>query len=93
MITGRVNWLLETAVNVQVQDAEGNFHTFQCTLDTGYDGDVVLPSAAIGRLSLVPSDSRRVTLANGTSVSMPSYDAKVSWHGQLVEVTVLSNRG
>jgi clan AA aspartic protease len=93
MMTGRVSWQLEAIVNVEIQDAEGYFHTLQCTLDTGFDGDIALPSGAIERLGLVTADIIRVTLANGTRVSMPRYSAKVSWHGQLVEVEVLQTEG
>ena len=93
MITGRVSWQLEAIVNTGIQDAEGYFHTLECTLDTGFDGDLALPLGAIERLGLVTADIIRVTLANGTRVSMPRYSAKVSWHGQLVEVEVLQTEG
>ncbi len=89
MITGRVNWHLEATVNVEIQDSNGYLDTFQCTLDTGFDGDVALPSATTVRLGLVSSDSRRVTLGNGDRVFMPTYSANVFWHRQLVEVEVL----
>ena len=89
MITGRVSWLLEARVNIEVQDTEGEFHQFACILDTGYDGDVALPPRAIRQLGLASSDSRRVTLGNGESVTMAAYEAAVSWHGELVDVVVL----
>ena len=83
MMTGRVSWQLEAIVNVEIQDAEGYFHTLRCTLDTGFDGDLALPSGVIEQLGLVPIDILNVTLANSARASMPKYNANVSWQERL----------
>ena len=88
-MTGRVNWQLEAMVNIEIQDSEGNFHTLRCTLDTGFDGDIALPSGSIERLGLVPSDILNVTIANSARVSMAKYNARINWHGQLVDAELL----
>jgi clan AA aspartic protease len=93
MMTGRVSWQLEAIVNVEIQDAEGYFHTLRCTLDTGFDGDLALPSGVIEQLGLVPIDILNVTLANSARASMPKYNANVSWQERLIEVEVLQTNG
>ena len=93
MMTGRVSWQLEAIVNVEIQDAEGYFHTLRCTLDTGFDGDLALPSGVIEQLGLVPIDILNVTLANSARASMPKYNANISWQERLVEVEVLQTNG
>ena len=93
MTTGRVNWFLEAIVRVEIQDAEGYFHSIHCILDTGYDGDILLSSNIIERLKLVPDNNRPVILADGARISMEAYDATVSWGDQLIDVTVLETAG
>ena len=89
MTTGRVNWLLEALVQVEVQDATGSLHSIRCILDTGFDRDIALPSVVIERLGLAPAETVTVTLANSTNVLMTRYNAVASWQGQLIEVDVL----
>ena len=89
MIPGRVNWLREATIHVEVQDASGNLHRIQCILDTGFDGDLTLSSAVIGRLRLVAKGSYPTVLANGDTVHLPAYSGIVSWHGHRISVEVL----
>ena len=89
MITGRVNWLLEAIVSVEVQDADGQLHPFQCVLDTGFDGDIALPSAVIRRLRLVFTGPSDTVLLSGYSAPLPVYEGIVYWHEQPIQVAVL----
>lgn len=92
MTTGRVNWLLEAIVLVEVQDASGDFHSIQCIVDTGFDRDIALPLVVIERLGLVPAEAVSVT-ANSAHVSMTRYNSRVSWQGQLIDLDVLQTNG
>ncbi len=58
-------------------------------MDTGFDGDIALPSSTIERLGLVPVDILNVTLANSSRASMLKYNARITWHDQLIEAEVL----
>lgn len=89
MITGRVNWLLEAIVSVEVQDADGHLHQFQCVLDTGFDGDIALPSAVIHRLELAFAGPSDTVFLSGYSAPLPVYEGTASWHGQPIQVAVL----
>ncbi len=93
MINGRINWLLEATVYVEIQDAAGGLHRFECILDTGFDGDIALPLAAIRRLGLVLSGRRFTILGNGDGVFMYTYVGTALWHGGQTQVTVLQTAG
>ena len=89
MMTGRVNWQLEAIVNIEIQDNMGQSHTIQCTLDTGFNGELALPLRVIERLGLVPDDALVVILANGDRIMMTRYSAKLDWQDQPIEAEVL----
>ena len=89
MMTGRVNWRIEATVQVGVQDETGILCYFECVLDTGYDGDIALPSAMIRRLGLVSVGYQDSALANSDIVPLPVYRGIASWHGRLVAVEVV----
>ena len=89
MIRGKTNSNLEVTVVVGFQDPQGGFQSFECVLDTGYDGEMALPTEAIQRLGLTPLGNRIITQADGQPVRMPAYKGVVSWHGQPVEVVVI----
>ena len=88
-MTGRVNWQLEAIVNIEIQDTMGQSHTIQCTLDTGFNGELALPLRVIERLGLVPDDALVVILANGDRIMMTRYSAKLDWQDQPIEAEVL----
>lgn len=89
MMTGRVNWQLEAIINIEIQDTMGQSHTIQCTLDTGFNGELALPLRVIERLGLVPDDALVVILANGDRIMMTRYSAKLDWQDQPIEAEVL----
>ena len=88
-MTGRVNWQLEAIVNIEIQDTMGQSHTIQCTLDTGFNGELALPLRVIERLGLVPDDALVVILANGDRAMMTRYSTKLDWQDQPIEAEVL----
>ena len=92
MMNGRVNWQLEAVVQVGVQDTAGNLRYFECVLDTGYNGDIALPSAVIRRLGLEQVGSRDSVLANSDIVPFSIYRGLALWHGQLTGVEVMETR-
>lgn len=91
MITGRVNGDLEAIVQLRVEDNRGNYHAFDCVLDTGFDGFVALPTDTIQELRLISRGSRRTALINDTEAMIPVYLATVDWRGELSEVSVMQS--
>ena len=93
MINGRVNWLLEATIYIEIEDASGILYGFQCILDTGFDGENSLPSGAIRLLGLVSSGHRPTILGNDEIVDMETFYATVSWLGSQMNVSALQADG
>ncbi len=62
-------------------------------VDTGFTGDLTLPSDIVEVLSLVPTGSRDATLADDHNVDLASYDAEVLWHERRIQVEALAMGG
>ena len=88
MIAGRVNSDLEAIIRIGVHDSQGDLHTFECVMDTGFDGFIALPVDTIQELGLVRRGNRRTVLINAEAF-MPVYLGVVGWHEEQVEVSVL----
>ena len=90
MMRGYVNRYLEPVVAIEIEDREGAFQAFDAILDTGFNGEIALPSRTIQRLGL--ADRGRAldwTVATGEEVELREFDGVVSWHGQRHRVAVL----
>ena len=90
MMRGYVNRDLEPVVTIELKSSEGAFQSFEAVLDTGFNGEIALPSHTIERLGLVyRTQVREWVLASGDEVPLAEYDGLVSWHGQVRRVAVL----
>ena len=90
MMRGYVNRDLEPVVTIELKSSEGAFQSFEAVLDTGFNGEIALPSRTIERLGLVyRTQVREWVLASGDEVPLAEYDGLVSWHGQVRRVAVL----
>jgi clan AA aspartic protease len=82
MITGVVNTDLEATLRLRVSGGSGLSLDVMVVIDTGYDGALSLPLAAIQTLSLPPPTSGQVTLADNSRRIVNFYDAEMLWDGQ-----------
>ena len=89
MIVGKVNGELEAIVELSVQDAQGEFHSFTCVLDSGFDGYLALPVQEIQSLGLVHREARRTLLVDSLEIFLPLYRGTAYWCGSFLEVTIL----
>ena len=92
MIYGRINSDLEAIAEVRVQDHQGNFQEFQCVLDTGFDGFLMLTAPDIQRLGLIPRGNRTIHLVDDFDTSLPVYLGTVVWHDKQFEISILETR-
>ena len=88
-MAGRVNGDLEAIVQVSMEDNRGNYHAFDCVVDTGFDGFVALPADTIQELGLISRGRRQTGLVNDSEAMLPVYLAIVDWRGEFSEVSVL----
>ncbi len=62
-------------------------------IDTGFTGQLVLPPEAVDRLGLPERGRQRAVLADGRTVEVEVYLARVIWHGLERAVQVLATEG
>ena len=62
-------------------------------IDTGFNGDLVLPQSEIDQLGLPQSGTVKGDLANGSIVNMKTYSCLLEWFGEDRELEVVANTG
>jgi clan AA aspartic protease len=75
------------------EQLDGESGLVDVVIDTGFTGQLVLPPEAVGRLGLPGSGRRRAILADGRTVEVNVYLARVIWHGRERAVQVLATEG
>ena len=88
MITGTVNALTEAILLFRLQDGLGGVVLVETLLDTGYNGDLSLPSSTIASLQLPFLTQNRGVLADGTVQTLNVYSALLEWEGQFKRIEV-----
>ena len=76
MIRGRVTPALEAQIALELIGNEGQTHTVEVILDTGFEGDLILPLDIIRRLGLTSVDDYRAILADGREAFWPAMKAE-----------------
>ena len=83
MIRGRVNPEFKPIVNIQLRHENGEFSPFEVKFDTGFNGELGLPTSVIEILKKSPSESRVVTFANGEVATVNAYDVDAMIDGEV----------
>ena len=68
-------------------------HAIQAWIDTGFNGDLVLPQTEIDDLSLSPSGTVKAILADGSEIVLQRYTCLVDWFGEDRDLEVVANDG
>ena len=88
MIPGSVTPNREAIVRLTVHSHTGQETTIAGVSDTGLDGSLSLPSAAISSLGLPWPGRGRALLADGSESVFDLFEATVDWDGWLRRVAV-----
>ena len=88
MIKGTVNGILEAVITVVVSGTAERSSRVDALIDTGYGGDIMLPTDVVRDLGLVRVGGTRLVLANGKEESFRTYMATVDWSGNKRGVAV-----
>lgn len=88
MITGSVQNNLDPVLQLSLHGAMGIDLIISFVVDTGFNGALSLPSHLVAALSLIHVGSLPITLADGTVVLSPLYQASVDWDGQQRNIIV-----
>src|SRR5262249_19143197 len=88
MITGSVNAQREAIIRIEIQDADGNCHFSNATIDTGFNRFMCLPVSLLGALGLHKLGEEPVEFADGTVERVDIYGAVVAWGGATRSIVV-----
>ena len=65
----------------------------QVWIDTGFNGDLVLPQQTIDELALPRSGTVKAILADGSEVALERYMCLIDWFGEERDLEVVANDG
>ena len=69
-------------VSIRPPDVAVN-HDIQVWIDTGFNGDLVLPQQQIDDLALPASGTLKAILADGSEVALQRYICLIDWFGEV----------
>ena len=93
MVRGVLNDDLETMVVVEISNGDGVFQSVDALLDTGFGGDLTLPSDAVARLGLKYADRTPLILAGDQPMQASVHHGYVKWFGQVRRIDVIAMEG
>ena len=88
MISGRVSAELDPTVTIEFGNGKNSFQSVEVVVDTGFSGELALPSELIQTLGLEYIDDVSVALADQQERPVRAYDGVVSWQGRSRDVMV-----
>jgi clan AA aspartic protease len=92
MIRGSVSPAAVPSIDLTLQGPGGQITVGIC-VDTGLDGELLLPTPIIQSLRLQHTGTRAANLADGTPLILNRYAVNVHWDGQVRQTNVLETAG
>lgn len=91
---GHVDSSGRALVSVQIRPSDiAAAQEIQSWIDTGFNGDLVVPLQQIEDLSLPQSGTVKAILADGSEVALKTYTCLIDWFGQTRHLEVVANDG
>jgi clan AA aspartic protease len=88
MILGNVNINREAVIQIAVLSDSKQVKAVRAVIDTGYTGDLMLPTAIVNELGLTLRGIQEATLGDGSLTMFEMYAGSVIWDGQVRRVEV-----
>lgn len=93
-MNGRVDNYGRTLISISLRSSDvAGAHQIPVWIDTGFNGDLVLPQQLINDLSLRQSGTVKAILADGSDVALKRYSCRIEWFGEERELEVVANEG
>jgi clan AA aspartic protease len=89
MIDGTVLDRTFAVVPFEILQNGGQRTRLEVLIDTGFTGELTLPSELIEALGLEFLDTSKAELANGVFIESDIYSAKCIWHDEVREIAVM----
>ena len=93
MIRGTVFPNRQALVAVELLAADGQFQPFDLILDTGFDGDLILPLQSLRQLAVLPEVGLPVELADGSRIIAHTWKATALWDNNQRKVLIVESDG
>jgi clan AA aspartic protease len=93
MMFGRVNQQREAVLKLVIIGDRSQKMAVDAVVDTGFNGDLILPIEMVLELELIPQGYQKATLGDGTISQFRVYIGTVIWDGsrRLVEVNAATS--
>lgn len=88
MIVGKVNDQLRPMIQLLVEGPTGIRAPIDVTVDTGYNGELLLSPSLIESLILRSAGESPAVLADGTIVRLPMFEAVLHWDHAMRRITI-----
>jgi clan AA aspartic protease len=88
MILGNVNINREAVIQIAVLSDSKQVKAVRAVIDTGYTGDLMLPTAIVNELGLTLRGLQDATLGDGSLTMFEMYAGSVIWDGQVRRVEI-----
>ena len=93
-MNGQVDGIGRALVTVSVQPShDAAIREIAAWIDTGFNGDLVLPQEQIEDLALEHSGTVKAILADGSEVALKTYACRIHWFGEERYLEVVANDG
>lgn len=93
-MNGRVDSFGRALVSVSIRpSAKVAAHEIETWIDTGFNGDLVLPQKLIDQLALPQSGTVKAVLADGSEIALNRFTCVVEWFDEDRELEVVANNG
>lgn len=93
MISGTVWPNRRAIVSVPLLAADGQFQPFDFALDTGFDGDLSLPSQTLHGLAVAVESERAFEMADGSRTTARTWSATALWDGTPRAILIVEMAG
>jgi clan AA aspartic protease len=93
MMFGRVNQQREAVLKLVIISDRSQKIAVDAVVDTGFNGDLILPIEMVLELELIPQGYQKATLGDGTISQFRVYTGTVIWDGsrKVVEVNAATS--
>jgi clan AA aspartic protease len=93
MMFGRVNQQREAVLKLVIISDQSQKIAVDAVVDTGFNGDLILPIEMVLELELIPQGYQKATLGDGTISQFRVYTGTVIWDGsrKVVEVNAATS--
>jgi clan AA aspartic protease len=91
MLKGRVDANFDSIIPIELF-TDDSFTSFEVTIDTGFNGDLVLPQSIVSKFGFTYLYSTKIDLVGNTTKEVDFFKGKIKWlNGDLVTIEIIAD--